>query len=434
MDILQLWTRGASSRVGRYTQRAHLRSGLLEGAAMGIFVLNEYVAKKTLHATDLQLTLLVMAPTASLLFSAWWSSFLVGREKRSTFIASGVGGRLSLLLVALTVGAGGFTAVLAAATFLVGAIVPAANALLQRNYTVAERGRVSGRVVAGQALVVIAVSLAVGRLYDLFPGAYRATYPVAAIGGFLGCLALAGVRFRRRFGEPREEPLFRRGFAGELLRSLRSPFAGALGILRRDRGFRRYEVAFMIYGLAWQMLQPVIPIFLVEQLEIGYAQVSQARGLVYFAVIAALSPLFGRLLDRTDPLWISRLGFLVLALFPVVLAAARGVGLVYAAFCIFGVGMAAVNLGWTMGPIHFARDRDSAGYMGAHVALVGVRGIVGGPLGIWCYRATGSPTATFAVVTGLFLAAVAIMSSRPSGPEAQGDRSTHPGSGRRTRD
>ncbi len=44
-------------------------------------------------------------------------------------------GRLSLLLVAGAGSAGSFTAVIAVATFLFGAIVPASNALLQRNYT-----------------------------------------------------------------------------------------------------------------------------------------------------------------------------------------------------------------------------------------------------------------------------------------------------------
>jgi MFS family permease len=409
VSLLHLWTRGASSRVGRYTQRPHLVSALLEGAVMGTFLLNEYVAKKTLDAGDAVITALVMAPTASLLFSAWWSSFLLGREKRSTFLLFGILGRLSLLLVAFLAGAGGFTAVIAAATFLFGAVIPASNALLQRNYSVAERGRVVGMVAAGQALVVIGVSLALGRLYDLRPGAFRAVYPLAAACGFVACLSLARIRFRARPGEPRERPLFRPGFARELLRSLRAPFAGAFGILRHDRGFRRYEAAFMAYGLAWMMLQPVIPVFLVERLHVAYSQVSHARGLIYFSVIACLSPLFGRLLDRTDPLRISRFGFLVLALFPVALAFARGVPMVYAAFFVFGVGMAAVNLGWTMGPIHFARDRDSAGYMGAHVALVGLRSLVGGPLGIWFYRAAGSPAATFAVMAGLFLLASWIM-------------------------
>src|SRR5512139_3506970 len=112
---------GATSRVGRYTQRVWLRSTILEGVVLGVFLLNEYVAKKTLGAGDALLTALVVGPTAALLFAAWWSGLLVQREKSSTFLAFGLLGRLSLLLVPLATSAGAFTAVIGAATFLYGA-------------------------------------------------------------------------------------------------------------------------------------------------------------------------------------------------------------------------------------------------------------------------------------------------------------------------
>jgi MFS family permease len=160
------------------------------------------------------------------------------------------------------------------------------------------------------------------------------------------------------------------------------------------------------------MLQPTIPVFLVEKLQVAYTEVANARGLIYFAMIAALSHPFGRLLDRIGPIKVSRIAFTILAIFPLLLASAHGVGMAYVAFLVYGCGMAAVNLGWTTGPIHFARERDSAGYMGAHVALVGVRAIVGGPFGIWLYRASGSPTATFALASALFFAGALIMTAK----------------------
>ena len=400
---------GAVSRAGRYTQRAWLLACVLEGAVLGVFILNEYVAKKTLGAGDAILTALVVGPTVALLFAAWWSGLLDRREKSSTFLVFGMLGRLSLLLVAGAGTAVSFTAVIAVATFLYGALVPASNALIQRNFTAAERGRVLGLGIALQALTAIAVSLLVGRLYDWRPEAYRVVYPAAAACGFFSCLRLARVRFRSRPGEPVEKKLFGPGLGKALAAALRHPFAGALELLREDRGFRRYEMGFMSYGLAWMMLQPTIPVFLVEKLQVAYTEVANARGLIYFAMIAALSHPFGRLLDRIGPIKVSRIAFTILAIFPLLLASARGVGMAYLAFLVYGCGMAAVNLGWTTGPIHFARERDSAGYMGAHVALVGVRAIVGGPFGIWLYRASGSPMATFALASALFFIGSLIM-------------------------
>ncbi len=406
---------GAGSRVGRYTQGAWWRSSVLEGAVLGVFILNEYVAKKTLGAGDAILTALVIGPTAALLFAAWWSGLLERREKSSTFLVFGMLGRLSLLLVAVAGSAVSFTAVIAIATFLYGAVVPAANALLQRNFSARERGRVLGLGIALQALTAIAVSLLVGRLYDWRPEAYRFVYPAAATCGFFSCLSLARARFRSRPGEPAERKLFAAGLGDALVGAVRRPFAGALLLVRTDRGFRRYEMGFMAYGLGWMMLQPTVPVYLVEKLQVAYADVSNARGLIYFTMIAALSHPFGRLLDRIGPLAVSRISFTILTLFPLLLASAQGVKMAYLAFFVYGCGMAAANIGWTTGPIHFAGGRDSAGYMGAHVALVGVRAIIGGPFGIWLYRASGSPTATFALAAALFFAGSLIMGgSRPA--------------------
>lgn len=403
--------RGAATRVGRYTQRVQLLAQALEGVVLGVFLLNEYVAKKTLGASDAVLTILVAAPTAAFLFSSWWSAFLAGREKRSTFLVFGVAGRLSLLLVAAAGGAVGFTAVIALATFSFGAVIPAQNALFQRNYPPTERGRVAGLGNAIQALATIAAALAVGRLYDARPEAWRWVYAVAGLAGFAGCLAYGSLRFRSRPGMAREAPLFRRALLGEAARSLRAPFAGAVAILRQDAGFRRYETAFMSYGLAWMMLQPVVPVYLVEQLAIAYGEVAAARGLIYFTAVAALSPLLGRRLDRVGPVRIARAAFLLLATVPLLFAAARGIPGVYLAFLVYGAAMAGVSLGWAMGPIHFAGPRDAAAYMGTHVGLVGLRSLVGGPLGIVLYRVTGSPLATFAVASCLLLLAAAIMGS-----------------------
>lgn len=105
---------------------------------------------------------------------------------------------------------------------------------------------------------------------------------------------------------------------------------------------------------------------------------------------------------------------------------ATSVGAVYGAFVIYGIAMAAVNIGWTMGPIYFAGRNDSAAYMGAHVALVGVRGVIGGPLGMFIYRSAGTPRATFAAATALFLTGSILMASlHRSGDGAPG----LPGSG-----
>jgi predicted MFS family arabinose efflux permease len=294
---------------------------------------------------------------------------------------------------------------------MIGAIIPAQNALFQSNYDPSERGRAYGVATAAQAVATIGAAVLAGRVYDLAPRSYGWVYAIAGLFGFASCWAFYRIRFRRRRGADGSGRPPTLGFGGELRRSLRSPFAGSITILRRDARFRRYEIAYMTYGIGFMMLQPVIPIFLVERLHVDYAQASNARGLIFYAMVFAFSPVFGRLLDRSDPVKTSALAFLVLALFPAALMLTRTVPIAYIAFAIYGVAMAAVNIGWTMGPIHFAGRSDSAAYMGAHVALVGVRGLVGGPLGIVIYRLAGTANATFACSLVLFVGATLLMLS-----------------------
>ena len=424
MRPLGSWSDGAQTRVGRYTYRAHIRAAFLDGLVQGVISLNEFVAKKTMGSADAVITALVMAQPISLFFSAYWSNFLVGRSKRSTFLAFGVLGRLTLFLVLAVHSGIAFASVIVFATLMVGAIIPAQNALFQANYDPVERGRAYGLATALQSIATIGAAVAAGRLYDRIPTGYRWAYAAAAIAGFASCWTYYRIRFRIRGGEPNEAPPVGAALVREVGRTLRSPFAGSVTILRQDCAFRRYEIAYMSYGLAFMMLQPVIPIFLVERLHVDYSQASNARGLIFYSMMFVFSPVFGRLLDRSDPVKISMFAFMLLALFPIGLMMAGTVRSVYVAFMIYGIAMSAVNIGWTMGPIHFAGSRDSAGYMGAHVALVGVRGMIGGPLGILLYRFAGSPNATFAVASALLVSASLIMLSldRASGAPGLGPR------------
>jgi MFS family permease len=190
--------------------------------------------------------------------------------------------------------------------------------------------------------------------------------------------------------------------------ALRNPFRGAKTLFRDDPNFFRFEMSFMLYGMAFMILQPVLPFFLVDEIQVQYSEAATARGLLFWGVVALLSPFFGRMLDRWNAVRVSIVGFAILTLFPIVLAVSSGIGGVYAAFTLYGMAMAAVNIAWTMGPILFAGKKDAASYMGVHVTMVGIRGLLGNPLGLLLFQTIGS-RATFLVSSGFFVAAVVTM-------------------------
>ena len=78
----------------------------------------------------------------------------------------------------------------------------------------------------------------------------------------------------------------------------------------------------MIYGMAFMMLSPVVPLYFTEQLELSYEQISAARVLIASLGVAGLGPLMGRLMDATGPVRLCILSFAVLGIYPLALAAA----------------------------------------------------------------------------------------------------------------
>jgi predicted MFS family arabinose efflux permease len=259
-------------------------------------------------------------------------------------------------------------------------------------------------------------ALGTGAWMDGNPRSYRIIYPLAGLLGAISAYLYYRIRQRRFAVASRLERAARHGgrapradlaaaagdWLGDVQRALRNPLKGSVSTFRADPNFLRFEVAFMIYGIAWMMMQPVIPLFLVDVIKIQYAQAGVARGLVFWGAMALSSPVFGRLLDRWNAVRLAAVAFVILSVFPLTLAFSHSVHTVYAAFLVFGVGMSAGSIAWTMGPILFARDRDAATYMGVHVTMVGIRGLVGNPVGLTLLQTIGA-RATFVVSSILFL-------------------------------
>ena len=64
----------------------------------------------------------------------------------------------------------------------------------------------------------------------------------------------------------------------------------------------------------------------------------------------------------------------------------RQTGLLWVAAILYGVGYAGAQLGWNLGHNDFASLGQAQHYMGVHVTLTGVRGLIAPPLGMICYE------------------------------------------------
>ena len=169
---------------------------------------------------------------------------------------------------------------------------------------------------------------------------------------------------------------------------LAEPIRGFIALLKRDKPFLHFEIAFFLYGSALMLLMPVMPFYLKDVAGMSYAQVGIAQGPLAMAGVIMLSPVWGKYMDGRGPAALCTLIFAILSLFPLGLlygmqglASSTLILVIFGAYLIFGIGMSGINVAWSLAPVSFAKGADASPYSGAHVTITGIRGAIAPMLG-----------------------------------------------------
>ncbi len=385
------------------TLRRYLLGMIAQGVWWAGYLLFPFVLAKSLGAGGGLVTAAVTMETAGMLLALYWGHLLARGGRRRWLFWGGLGGRAVLLVMPFVSTAPVFVGLLAVVYGFAALVYPAQNGIFQENFSKERRGGFFGYGALVQHVFAAATSLVLGRILDMDPANYRWIYPVVGCIGFLYPLTLATLPRPAHsatagadtgiFTVPRMPlgPIR----IGRLARALVIPFREAVATFRADRSFLWYEGNFMIYGMAFMMLNPVVPLFFTEELDLSYEQISSARVLIASAGVAFLGPLMGRFMDRFHPVRLCVGSFALLALYPGVLALTGNLGGIgaagtaYLAFAMYALAMSGVNITWHVGSIAFAPEGEGSHYQGVHVAMVGARGVVGPLLGYTVMKLLG---------------------------------------------
>ncbi len=351
----------------------------VEGEVVGV------VARKALGASDLVVAAITAAPTAALLSSLWWGRLVRRRDRVQLTVVLQLGLIASVAGAALSpaTAAGSLLLLLfvyAARVCATGIIACRAD-IWRTNYPRAVRARVAGRLTAIASLVVTLTGLSLAAALDLVPQerttfAFRAGYLAAATVSLLGVWAYSRVRWRRRRWLIRQEREHDDG-QGETF----NLFAGALDalrVLRDDRDYRAYLLAQFILGLAnIGLLAPFI--LTLDELGLPYSASIALTQAVPLAVALTVIPFWSRLLGRQHIVRFRAIQAWVFVLSSALTCAGALTGSVLtllAARVVWGVARGGGMIAWQIGHHDFAPARLASLYMGAHVTLTGVRGLV----------------------------------------------------------
>lgn len=355
----------------------------LNGVLGGVFTLGNVVLKKTLNADELAIGVISAISVAVLLLGIFGSEAIIGRDKRPFIFWLGFLSRGSFLLFFFCRDVVSFIAVSALFYILNALMMPAVFSMWQSNISSEARNRLWGLTVTVATLVSMVAAYLAGMALDHDAWSYTWVLPVGGVFGIIGIALLAQSPLRGHHRMSKESIQF------DFHKVAVQPVKSFIKLLRTDKRFFHFEVAFFLYGFALMLMFPVMPPYIVDVAMMNYKQAGIATGILAQIGMLLLSPVWGILMDRKGPMVLCASVFSILVLFPGILVIGTNLNqgvvplawFVYASYLVMGIAMAGVNVAWSLAPVHFAGKADASGYSGAHVTITGIRGSIGPLLG-----------------------------------------------------
>jgi len=351
------------------------------GFVSASYQFQDIVAKKALNAADWQVTLLVMIWPLSNIFSIWWGKMMERSSNISRYYyILGFCGRLVLIFMFWVKGWWGYLLIMVIFFSFNSMQSPAQNTLFRYGFKPENRGKLFGKAASLENAVVVVFAWLSGYLLDINENWFRHIFALVAIFGLLSSLFYAKVKINKPL--PKDlKPLNKRDF-------FIGPIERMWEVLCDNPLFRRFEINYFIYGLAFMMILPVIPKFMVDAVGMNYSEMFISKSVIGKLGILFLAPLAGKLSDHYNPGKFASFAYLSLAVYPLTLFFASinpewefAVYLVMFAFLFQGISMAGIYVSWNIGSIYFAGEDEAPMFQSVHVTLTGVRGLIGPIIG-----------------------------------------------------
>ncbi len=247
------------------------------------------------------------------------------------------------------------------------------------NYERSVRATITGKLATIQVIVVGLLGIGLGRAMDVDERAFRVLLPAGAVLGMVGVLAWRRLRVRGHRAlierERRDEGASRPSF---------NPLR-MVGILREDRAFAGYMACMFALGMGNLMVPPILAITVVERFDMDYLRGMLVTNTIPFLAMPIMVPVWARLLSRMHVIRFRIYHAQVFALANGLFFLAAMLHLewlMFVAAAVQGSAFGGGALAWTLGHLDFAPPHRASQYMGVHVTLTGVRGVLAPFLGV----------------------------------------------------
>ncbi len=369
----------------------HLFYSLIEGALAGALLMNEFVYIKKLKCDNEQLALLFQVSLIILIVGLWMNQLLQRvKNKRLLLIVTALLTRGPLFLMALFPhDANAYTNKSWQIIFLCifflyycanPIIYPIINLLLKNNYSHHDFGKYYSYATTAKKIMAVISVFVFGQLLEMFPYCFTTLYPVMAIFGILSVVLLTFIPMQHIV-----LPTFSKkgGMIKEMLKTLKV-----------NKGFRNFEVGFMLYGFAFMLTASVITIFFEKVLFLSDSTVSFYKS--YYNIIAiVLLPFCGKIISKVSLAkfaiytYTSLLGYILFIMLAEYMPQYFTVfnvkiyPMLLISFSSFGIFTAMMALLWSIGSAYFCEKEETAYYQSIHMTLTGARAMFAPLLGVF---------------------------------------------------
>lgn len=363
-----------SDKAWQKTRAAYMWKSILDTPFWYIFNMLPFILYKDLHATPLQITAIVVLKPAVSLIAIYWSALIEKRKDRllANLIWARVLSHLPFFFFPFVDNPWFFILSFGFYMMLARGTIPAWMEVLKLNVPAVSRERIFAYGTAFGYIGTALIPFAFGNLMDTYHESWRWIFPATAL------LSLSAIFFKARIpiainadAESDQQTPAPQAWQQQLLK----PWKSTWELLKRRPDFARYQLGFMLGGSGLIIMQPMLPVFLMDGLHLTYTELAVALTLCKGIGVALSSPAWARLMNKIDIYrfnsWVTLLAFL----FPLCLIGAQvNLMWLYVGYLLYGVMQGGSEMSWHLSGMSFAKEEDSSVYSSVNVLTVGLRG------------------------------------------------------------
>ena len=253
------------------------------------------------------------------------------------------------------------------------------------NYPLRHRGKIVVLIELGLTLGASLAIFIYTSFMDWYNLPFQAIYVISAVFGLIAAWMFSRIRLRHEQSQIRSLV----NNPDKLENKLLKPWAG-LAVLGQDHKFRKYMSWQMLNGFSTMLIDMgLLAVLLVDVFDSSWTEGGAVLTAVPLIATGISSPVWGRFFDRRNIYTIRFYAALAWTLSRLVLITGifcHSIAIVLVSRAVSGIAMGGGKLAWRLGHMEFAPPEKDSLYMGAHVSLTGLRGLLAPFIGIFLYQ------------------------------------------------